>query len=67
MATKFSFQMIACLILAAVCLPLVDAASSKPSVPQIEIKVGAHNAGRINSLTIKQGSKFFYSNNGTQL
>jgi hypothetical protein len=59
--------MITCFILAAVFLRLVEAASSQPSVPQIEIKVGAHNTGRMNSLTIKQGSKFFYSNNGSQL
>ncbi|KAJ6094946.1 hypothetical protein N7467_002459 [Penicillium canescens] len=50
MATKLLFQMITCFILAAVFLRLVEAASSQPSVPQIEIK----------------GSKFFYSNNGSQ-
>jgi hypothetical protein len=67
MATKYSFKMVACLILVALFLRLVDAALSKPSVPQVEIKVSDHDASSINPLTTIKGSKFFYSNNGSQL
>ncbi|KAJ5747722.1 uncharacterized protein N7511_009418 [Penicillium nucicola] len=66
MATKLAMQMLTCFLFVAVFLRLVDAASGSASVPQIEIKVSAESLRGIQSLTIKQGSKFFYSNNGTQ-
>ncbi|KAJ5320280.1 hypothetical protein PENANT_c010G08026 [Penicillium antarcticum] len=50
MTAKLPFQMITSFLLVALFLRLVDAASGRPRVPQIEIK----------------GSKFFYSNNGSQ-
>jgi hypothetical protein len=67
MATKYSFKMGTCLILVALFLRLVDAASSKPSVPQVEIKVSDNDTGSTNPLITIKGSKFFYSKNGSQL